>query len=124
MVDVEALRPELALLGICALDPVAGIAAFDPEDAEIKRAILRNSGRVAVAVLNEKLETSAPFAVGPAESLDCVVLEADAPESRRARIRRARNLRSPSAARASGLIARARGQAQFMSSLRMPGQSK
>ena len=80
LVDVEALRPELALLGICALDPAGGIAAFDPEDAEIKRAILRNSGRVAVAVLNEKLETSAPFAVGPAESLDCVVLEADAPE--------------------------------------------
>ena len=81
LADVEALRPELALLGVCSLDPVGGIAAFDPEDAEIKRAILRNSGRVAVAVLNEKLETSAPFAVGRAESLDCVVLEADAPES-------------------------------------------
>jgi DeoR/GlpR family transcriptional regulator of sugar metabolism len=81
LADVEALRPELALLGVCALDPLGGVAAFDPEDAEIKRAILRNSGRVAAAVLNEKLETSAPFAVGHAESLDCVVLEADAPES-------------------------------------------
>jgi DeoR/GlpR family transcriptional regulator of sugar metabolism len=80
LADIEGLRPELALLGICALDPAAGVASFDPEDAEIKRALLRNSGRVAVAVLNEKLETSAPFAVGPAESLDCVVLEADAPE--------------------------------------------
>jgi hypothetical protein len=74
-------RPELALLGVCALDSVRGVAAFDPEDAEIKRALLRNSGRVAAAVLNEKLETSAPFAIGRAESLDCVVLEADAPES-------------------------------------------
>ncbi len=81
MADVEALRPEVALLGVCALDPLGGVAAFDPEDAEIKRAILRNSGRVAAAVLNEKLETSAPFAVGRAESLDCVVLEADAPGS-------------------------------------------
>jgi DeoR/GlpR family transcriptional regulator of sugar metabolism len=81
LADVEALRPELAFLGICALDPSEGIAAFDPEDAEIKRAILRNSGRVAAAVLNEKLETSAPFAVAPAENLDCLVLEADAPES-------------------------------------------
>ena len=72
---------QLAFLGVCALDFVAAIAAFDPEDAEIKRAILRNSGRVAVAVLNEKLETSAPFAVSRAESLDTVVLEADAPES-------------------------------------------
>ena len=58
-----------------------GVAAFDPEDKEIKRTLLRVSGRVAAAVLNEKLETSAPFAVGRAESLDCVVLEADAPES-------------------------------------------
>ena len=80
LADIEALRPELALLGVCALDPVAGLAAFDPEDAEIKRALLRNSSRVAAAILNEKLETSAPFALGPAESLDRVVLEADAPE--------------------------------------------
>ncbi len=81
LADVEALRPELAFLGVCALDPAAGAAAFDPEDAEIKRALLRNSGRVAAAVLNEKLETSAPFAVGQAESLDTVVIEADASES-------------------------------------------
>ncbi|HEY1862316.1 MAG TPA: DeoR/GlpR family DNA-binding transcription regulator [Roseiarcus sp.] len=80
LLDIEALRPELALLGVCALDPVAGAAAFDPEDAEIKRALLRNSGRVAAAILNEKLETSAPFAIGSAESLDRLVLEADAPE--------------------------------------------
>jgi DeoR/GlpR family transcriptional regulator of sugar metabolism len=80
LADIEALRPELALLGVCALDPVAGLAAFDPEDAEIKRALLRNSSRVAAGILNEKLETSAPFALGPAESLDRVVLEADAPE--------------------------------------------
>lgn len=80
LAEVEALRPELAFLGVCALDPAAGIAAFDPEDAEIKRALLRNSGRVAAAILNEKLETGAPFAIGRAESLDRVVLEVDAPE--------------------------------------------
>ena len=81
LADVEALRPELALLGVCALDPVAGIAAFDPEDAEIKRALLRNSARAAAAILNEKLETGAPFAIGRAEMLESVVLEADAPDS-------------------------------------------
>ena len=81
LAEVEALRPELVLLGVCALDALGGIAAFDPEDAEIKRALLRNSGRIAAAVLNEKLETGAPFAVGPAESLVSVVLEADAPKS-------------------------------------------
>jgi DeoR/GlpR family transcriptional regulator of sugar metabolism len=81
LADVEALRPELALLGVCALDPVAGIAAFDPEDAEIKRALLRNSARAAAAILNEKLETGAPFAIGRAEMLESVVLEADAPDA-------------------------------------------
>ena len=80
LADIERLRPGLALLGVCALDLVAGLAAFDPEDAEIKRALLRNSSHVAAAILNEKLETSAPFTLGPAESLDRVVLEADAPE--------------------------------------------
>ena len=81
LADIEALRPDLALLGICALDPLGGVAAFDPEDADIKRALLRGPSRVAAAVLNEKLETSAPFVIGRAESLDCLVLEADAPES-------------------------------------------
>jgi hypothetical protein len=69
LADVEALRPELTLLGVCALDPVAGLAVFDQEDAEIKRALLRNSGRLAAAVLNEKLETGAPFAIGGAKVL-------------------------------------------------------
>jgi DeoR/GlpR family transcriptional regulator of sugar metabolism len=81
LADIEALRPELTLLGVCALDPIEGIAAFDPEDAEIKRTLLRNSTRVVAAVLNEKLGTSAPFAIGRAESLESVILEADAPDS-------------------------------------------
>ena len=105
LADIEALRPDLAFLGVCALDPVAGIAAFDPEDAEIKRAILRNSRRIAAALLNEKLETSAPFAVGRAEGLDCVVLEADAPEAVARGIRQVRDRRSPSAAGANALAA-------------------
>ena len=78
--DIEAMRPDLVLLGVCALDPAGGVAAFSAEDADIKRALLRNAGSVAAAVLNEKLGTRAPFAIGPADSLRRVVVEADAPE--------------------------------------------
>ena len=97
LADVEALRPELALLGVCALDPAAGLAAFDPEDAEIKRALLRNSGRVAAAVLNEKLETGRPVCSRPGRKP-----RERGPRSGRARVcrtrvRRPRNLRSPRA---------------------------
>ena len=99
LADIEALRPELALLGICALDSVRGIAAFDPEDAEIKRALLRNSGRVAAGVLNEKLETRAPIRHRRRRRP-----RHRGPRSGRARIRRPRileprTLRSPRAAR-------------------------
>ena len=48
-------------------------------NAEADLSAFRN-GRVAAAILNEKLETSAPFAIGRAEMLESVVLEADAPE--------------------------------------------
>ena len=78
--DIEAMRPDLVLLGVCALDPAGGVAAFNAEDADIKRALLRNTGSVAAAVLNEKLGTGGPFAIGPANSLRRVVVEADAPE--------------------------------------------
>jgi len=74
------VRPDLVLLGVCALDPAAGVAAFNAEDADIKRALLRNAGSAAAAVLNEKLGTGAPFVIAPTDSLRQVVVEADAPE--------------------------------------------
>jgi DeoR/GlpR family transcriptional regulator of sugar metabolism len=78
--DVETMRPDLFLLGVCALDPIVGISAFNPEDAELKRTLLDRSGAVAAAVLSEKLGAGAPFVVGAAGSIDRVVVEADAPE--------------------------------------------
>ncbi len=78
--EIEAMRPDLVLIGVCAVDPAAGIAAFNAEDAEFKRALIRNAGSVAAAILNEKLGTGAPFVIGAAESLHHAVVEADAPE--------------------------------------------
>jgi DeoR/GlpR family transcriptional regulator of sugar metabolism len=78
---VAAMRPELVLLGVCALDTHLGIGAFNAEDADLKRTLLENAGSVAIAVLNEKLGAAARFAVGPVSMIDDVVVEADAPES-------------------------------------------
>jgi DeoR/GlpR family transcriptional regulator of sugar metabolism len=80
LADIEAMRPDLVLIGVCAVDPAGGISAFNAEDAEIKRALLRNASSVAAAVLNEKLGTSAPFAIGAAGAVRQIVVEADAPE--------------------------------------------
>ena len=59
--QILEMRPEILLLGICAIDSGEGLAAFHSEDAQMKRALLERSGSVAIAVLNEKHSASAPL---------------------------------------------------------------
>ena len=74
------LRPNLLLLGICAIDADEGLAAFHNEDAQMKRALVQRSGSVAIAVLNEKLSASAPFQVAAVDVVGDLVVEEDAPK--------------------------------------------
>ena len=101
--QVLELRPDLLLLGICAIDADHGIAAFHGEDAEMKRVLLERSGSVAIAVLNEKLSASAPFQVAAVDVVGDLVVEADAPkqvvlgfESRGMRVHRAKTVSAKS----------------------------
>jgi DeoR/GlpR family transcriptional regulator of sugar metabolism len=95
--QVLELRPNLLLLGICAIDADDGLAAFHSEDAQMKRVLLERSGSVAIAVLNEKLSASAPFQVAAVDVVGDLVVEEDAPkqvmlgfEARGIRIHRAK----------------------------------
>lgn len=78
--DVADLRPDVYLLGVCALDAGAGICTFGYEEAEFKRKLIAQSRRVISAVSSDKLGTSAPFAVAPLRVLGDLVVEVDAPE--------------------------------------------
>jgi DeoR/GlpR family transcriptional regulator of sugar metabolism len=73
------LRPDLLLLGLCALDPQTGVWAFDAEDAAFKQSLVKNSRKAVAAALNEKLDASAPFRVCAVESIKTLVVESDAP---------------------------------------------
>lgn len=75
LLQVQQLKADLCFLGACALDPLEGIAAFDSEDAELKRAMIKASGLVAIAMTSEKLMTSAPFVVAPASTVDYLIVE-------------------------------------------------
>jgi DeoR/GlpR family transcriptional regulator of sugar metabolism len=77
LLQVQQIKADVCFLGACALDPVEGIAAFNAEDAELKRAMLKSSSVLAIAMTTEKLMTAAPFVVGPASAIDCLVVEAD-----------------------------------------------
>ncbi len=81
MRDLAAIRIDLALLGACAVDAVAGLAAFDLEDAEFKREAAQAAVTVAAVATSEKLATAAPFAVLRADRLAHLVVEADAPSA-------------------------------------------
>ncbi len=81
MRDLDAIRIDLALLGACAVDATAGLAAFDLEDAEFKRAAVQEAAMVVTTATNEKLGTSAPFRVVPSSRLAHLVVEADAPSA-------------------------------------------
>ena len=80
-------RADLAFLGAGAVDARAGVAAFDFEEAEFKRAVAERAASVAIAVTSDKLGTAAPFAVVPASVLTHLIAEADAPEAALAPLR-------------------------------------
>lgn len=87
--DIADLRPDVYLLGACALDAAAGIAVFGFDEAEFKRTLVAQSRRVITAATSDKLGTSAPFCVAPLRVLSDLVLEADVPADQRAKLRQA-----------------------------------
>ena len=52
---LEAMRPDLLLLGACGVDAEAGITAHFADDAAVKRLVAARAGRVAVAADRTKL---------------------------------------------------------------------
>ena len=78
LAEIERLRPDILVLGACGLDAVAGVTAFDPEDAAIKRHLARSSARILVLATTEKLGTSAPFAVAETSDVWHLVTEGSA----------------------------------------------
>jgi DeoR/GlpR family transcriptional regulator of sugar metabolism len=78
LLDAEALRPDLCILGACGLHPDAGVTAFSFEEAEFKRFVALRSQAVLTAVTNDKLAMAAPYSVVTLSRLDHAVLEADA----------------------------------------------
>jgi DeoR/GlpR family transcriptional regulator of sugar metabolism len=79
MLEVARMRPDLLVLGVCSIHAKEGLGVFDAEDAEMKRTLIQRAGSVAVAVLNEKLESVAAHRVSEIDSIADVVVEADAP---------------------------------------------
>lgn len=79
LAEVERLRPDLALVGVCGIHRERGLGGANPEEAALKRAMLAVSARRTVAALNERFDDGAPFLFGGLDEIDHLVLEADVP---------------------------------------------
>ncbi|TPI45904.1 DeoR/GlpR transcriptional regulator [Mesorhizobium sp. B2-9-1] len=76
---VAQLGADLFFLGSCGLDITRGVTAFDSAEAEVKRAMARNSAGIVIAVTNDKLATAAPYRVAEADAIRHLVVERSAP---------------------------------------------
>jgi DeoR/GlpR family transcriptional regulator of sugar metabolism len=76
---IAQLGADLFFLGSCGLDTSRGVTAFDSAEAEVKRAMARNSAGVVIAITNDKLATAAPYRVAGAEAIRHLVVEKTAP---------------------------------------------
>jgi DeoR/GlpR family transcriptional regulator of sugar metabolism len=79
--DIQMIQADLCFLGVCSVDVEGGLAAFDPDEADVKRAFVRSSSSLAIAVMNNKLGTRAPYCVASIPQLSFVIVEHDAPAS-------------------------------------------
>ena len=77
--DIQMIHADLCFLGVCSVDVEGGLAVFDPDEADVKRAFVRSSSSLAIAVMNEKLGTRAPHWVASTTQLTYLVVEQDAP---------------------------------------------
>lgn len=75
---VEAIYADLVFLGTCAIDVAFGVSALDAVEAEVKRAMVRQSRALVVAATSDKLGLAAPFRVARPEALTHLVVEAGA----------------------------------------------
>jgi DeoR/GlpR family transcriptional regulator of sugar metabolism len=82
MRDMEALSPDLCILGACGIDLVAGVTTFGFEDAEFKRFAASRSKKVLVAATSDKFGTAAPHGVLPVAQCECLVVERDTDHDR------------------------------------------
>ncbi|WP_244661637.1 DeoR/GlpR family DNA-binding transcription regulator [Mesorhizobium huakuii] len=76
---IAQLGADLFFLGSCGLDASRGVTAFDSAEAEVKRAMAKNSAGIVIAVTNDKLATAAPYRVAGADAIRHLVVEKTAP---------------------------------------------
>jgi len=72
---LEMVNADLCFLGICSLHPEMGISTGNLEEAYLKRAMIARAAEVVALASPEKLNTAAPYVVGPLVEISEIITE-------------------------------------------------
>jgi DeoR/GlpR family transcriptional regulator of sugar metabolism len=72
--EAQRIYADMLILGTCGADPDVGITTLDAEEAELKRCMVRQSGRLILPLTLDKLGTVAPYKVADSAEADVVLV--------------------------------------------------
>ncbi len=84
---LAVVRPDVCVVGACALHAETGVTMREREEALVTRALLAAAGRVVVVATGDELGTAGPFVVADPDRVGTVVTDADAAEEHVAALR-------------------------------------
>jgi DeoR/GlpR family transcriptional regulator of sugar metabolism len=80
LASLDMVRADLCMLGVSSLHPAIGISTGNLEEAYLKRAMIAHAAEVIALASPEKLNTAAPYVVGPLTDIAEIITEASVPD--------------------------------------------
>jgi len=80
MESLRRIRADLCVLGVCSIDPKAGITCTRFEETDMKCLLIQNAKEVVVPVTTDKLGTAAAFVIDAVDLIDVLVVENSTPD--------------------------------------------
>lgn len=77
---IGRIRADLYFMGVTGVHPETGLTTGNPEEAAIKRLLIRQAAETVVLASREKLGAASPFLVAPLTEIDMLVVEEALPE--------------------------------------------
>ena len=73
---IARIRADIYFMGVAGVHPQAGLSTGDPEEADIKRALVANAAETVVLASSEKLGVASAFVVAPVGKVTTLVVAA------------------------------------------------
>lgn len=77
--QIMGMHFDQCFLGVCGVDPQAGLTAFDFDDASFKKAAVRQSDQIIVALTADKIPSIARYQIAPCTAASVLVVERSVP---------------------------------------------